>query len=92
MTGAWTLIALDIDPSVVRPGWIPLVITVLLAGVLVLLFRSMRRQFNRISVPPSEGARGRVSRAATLPADEDDTPVQGTSTPRGSGTDRPAKP
>jgi hypothetical protein len=45
---------LDIDPNVVRPGWTPLIITVLLAAVMVLLFLSMRRQFRKIHIPGDE--------------------------------------
>jgi hypothetical protein len=39
---------LDLDPNVIKPGWTPLLITVGLALVMVLLFRSMRRQFRRV--------------------------------------------
>jgi hypothetical protein len=51
---------LDIDPNVVKPGWTPLIITLLLAGAMVLLFRSMRRQFGKINVP--EGPSGAATR------------------------------
>jgi hypothetical protein len=40
----------DLDPSVVRPGWTPLIILILMAISLVFLYRSMRRQFRRIDV------------------------------------------
>jgi hypothetical protein len=39
---------LDLDPNVIKPGWTPLLVTVGLALVMVLLFRSMRRQFRRV--------------------------------------------
>jgi hypothetical protein len=42
------LVALDIDPSLVKPGWTPLVITILLGVAMVFLFLSMRRQFRKI--------------------------------------------
>ncbi len=42
---------LDLDPNIVKPGWTPLVITVVLGVALVLLYLSMRRQVRRISVP-----------------------------------------
>jgi len=45
------MMLLDIDPNVVKPGWTPLVITIVLALVMVLLFFSMRRQFRKINVP-----------------------------------------
>ena len=44
------LVALDLDPSIVKPGWTPLIITLLLAVALVFLFFSMRRQFRKIRV------------------------------------------
>ena len=42
------LALLDLDPNIVKPGWIPGVITLALAAVMVLLFFSLRRQFRRI--------------------------------------------
>ena len=42
------LALLDLDPNIVKPGWIPLLITIALAGVMVLLFFSLRKQFRRI--------------------------------------------
>ncbi|MBA3528463.1 MAG: hypothetical protein H0T91_03990 [Propionibacteriaceae bacterium] len=47
---------LDIDPNVVKPGWTPLIITIVLAAVMVLLFLSMRRQFRKINVPQDQAA------------------------------------
>jgi hypothetical protein len=44
------MILFDLDPNVVKPGWTPLIITVLIAAVLVLLYLSMRRQFRKIDV------------------------------------------
>ena len=42
------LALLDLDPNIVKPGWIPLLITIGLAAVMVLLFFSLRKQFRRI--------------------------------------------
>ena len=42
------LALLDLDPNIVKPGWIPLLITIALAAVMVLLFFSLRKQFRRI--------------------------------------------
>lgn len=42
------MILLELDPNVVKPGWTPLLITLGIALVMVLLFRSMRRQFRRV--------------------------------------------
>ena len=44
------LALLELDPNIVKPGWIPLLITIGLAAVMVLLFFSLRRQFRRIDV------------------------------------------
>ena len=45
------MILLEVDPDLVKPGWTPLIITVLLGIAVVLLFLSMRRQFRKISIP-----------------------------------------
>ena len=72
---------LEIDPNVVKPGWTPLIITLLLAGAMVLLFRSMRRQFGKINVP--EGPSGVATRDAGMaspePAESPDLPFPHTS-------------
>ena len=48
------LVALDVDPSTVRPGWIAFVVIGLLAIAMVFLFFSMRRQFRKINVGDAE--------------------------------------
>ena len=48
------LALLDLDPNIVKPGWIPLLITIGLAAVMVLLFFSLRKQFRRIDVSQSQ--------------------------------------
>lgn len=48
------MIFLDVDPSVVKPGWTPLIITILLAAAIALLMISMRRQIRKISAPRLE--------------------------------------
>lgn len=45
---------LEVDPSVVKPGWTPLIITILLAAAIALLMISMRRQIRKIRVPHRE--------------------------------------
>lgn len=42
---------LEVNPSTVKPGWTPLIITILLAAAIALLMISMRRQMRKISVP-----------------------------------------
>ncbi|WP_375423346.1 hypothetical protein [uncultured Friedmanniella sp.] len=58
---------LELDPNIVKPGWTPFLITIGLAAVMYLLFRSMRRQFRRTAAhygvlpqeqPPAVGAEG----------------------------------
>lgn len=45
------MILLEVDPNVVKPGWTPLIITILLAAAIVLLMISMRRQMRKVRVP-----------------------------------------
>jgi hypothetical protein len=45
------MILLEVDPDLVKPGWTPLIITLLLGVAVALLFISMRRQFRKISIP-----------------------------------------
>jgi len=42
---------LEIDPNLVKPGWTPLIILIILGVVMVFLYLSMRRQFRKINVP-----------------------------------------
>lgn len=42
---------LEVDPSTIKPGWTPLIITILLAAAIVLLMISMRRQIRKIRAP-----------------------------------------
>ena len=42
-------VLLDVDPSIVRPGWTALLVTVFIGAALVLLYFSLRRQVRRIS-------------------------------------------
>ena len=48
------MILLELDPNLVKPGWTPLIITLLLGVAVVLLFFSMRRQFRKISIPRAD--------------------------------------
>jgi hypothetical protein len=50
------MILLELDPDLVKPGWTPLIITLLLGVAVVLLFLSMRRQFRKISIPRADEA------------------------------------
>lgn len=45
------MMLLDIDPNLVKPGWTPLVILIVLALIMTLLFFSMMKQFRKINVP-----------------------------------------
>ena len=42
------MILLEVDPNVVKPGWTPLLVTLLLLGAMVFLYLSMRKQFRKI--------------------------------------------
>jgi hypothetical protein len=65
------LVALEVDPSVARPGWIAFVVILLLAIALVFLFFSMRRQFRKINVGDSQEP-SQPGTAATPGSDSDD--------------------
>ena len=45
------MILLEAEPSAVTPGWMPLLVTLLLAGAMVFLYFSMRKQFRKIRTP-----------------------------------------
>jgi hypothetical protein len=45
------MILLEADPTAVTPGWMPLLVTLLLAGAIVFLYFSMRKQFRKIRTP-----------------------------------------
>jgi protein-S-isoprenylcysteine O-methyltransferase Ste14 len=65
------LVALDVDPSTARPGWAAVVVVVLLAIALVFLYLSMRRQFRKINVGPSdERSASSMDASAPKPPDE----------------------
>jgi hypothetical protein len=68
-------ILLELDPNVVKPGWTPLLITVGLALAMVLLFRSMRRQFRRVDAnfpEPNLPAASQAGDSETLAAADPD--------------------
>ncbi|HEY6685724.1 MAG TPA: hypothetical protein VI094_05885 [Propionibacteriaceae bacterium] len=45
------MILLDVDPNIVKPGWTPFFVVLLLAVALVFLYLSMRKQFRKIRIP-----------------------------------------
>ena len=80
------MLLLELDPNVVKPGWIPLLITIGLALVMVLLFRSMRRHFRRVSefypeTPATLEAPDEVATDAPADRPAASTTTQGTTAP-----------
>ena len=67
------MMLLEVDPNLVRPGWTPLVVIVLLGVVLFFLGRSMIKQFGRIDVPEADGT-GAADESEAAPPDADTTP------------------
>lgn len=59
----------DVDPNVVRPGWTPLIITIVLAAAVALLARSMRKQFRKINVPYADEVRPQPRTTGSAPVD-----------------------
>ncbi|BAK37410.1 hypothetical protein MLP_43960 [Microlunatus phosphovorus NM-1] len=52
------IVLLGIDPNLVRPGWTPLLIIVVLGIALFFLGRSMLKQFRKIDVPADHTGEG----------------------------------
>jgi hypothetical protein len=48
------MILLEVDPNLVKPGWTALIVVILLSLAMVFLFFSMRRQFRKINIEPSD--------------------------------------
>ena len=78
------MILLEVDPDLVKPGWTPLIITVLLGIAVVLLYFSMRRQFRKISIPRE----GEVDDQTGPPANDSSTTTRDASA--GTTNDAPA--
>ena len=78
------MILLEVDPDLVKPGWTPLIITVLLGVAVVLLFFSMRRQFRKISIPRDDGVDDPAAPSADGP------PAATPDAPEATTTDAPA--
>ena len=64
------MMLLEVDPNLVRPGWTPLVVIVLLGIVLFFLGRSMMKQFRRIDVPADHERDSAVPGDAAAPGVE----------------------
>lgn len=76
------MILLKIDPNVVRPGWIALLIVIALAVVVGFLVWSMRRQVRRIQLP------GDTGHQTGEPASEQDTDQQTSTASSAADPDR----
>lgn len=61
------MILLDVDPSVVKPGWTAFVVVILLAIAMVFLYLSMRKQFRKIRMFEDEAADNAEDSAAEQP-------------------------
>ena len=48
------MILLEVDPNWVKPGWMLLLVILLLAGAMVFLYFSMRKQFRKIHTPEDD--------------------------------------
>ncbi len=71
-------VLLELDPNIVKPGWTPLLITIGIALVMVLLFRSMRAQFRRVddNFPEPEAPVGADPEQEAGDSDERPAPEQ----------------
>ena len=66
------MILLEVDPSVVKPGWMPLLITLLLLGAMVFLYLSMRKQFRKIRIPEDDESDNAEDSASERPPSTQD--------------------
>lgn len=66
---------LEVNPSVVRPGWTPLIITILLGAAIAVLMWSMRRQMRKIQVPRRDEL-GDAEQGGQAPAPENPKPSE----------------
>jgi hypothetical protein len=71
------MILLDVDPSVVKPGWTAFIVVMLLAVALVFLYLSMRKQFRKIQIPKDEPSAGDTSDGTEEPASRQPPHTQG---------------
>ena len=70
------MILLELDPDVVKPGWTPLIVTLLLGIAVVLLFFSMRRQIRKISIPREDEDEGSTPPPAKDAPTREDPPTE----------------
>jgi hypothetical protein len=64
----------EIDPNSVRPGWVALLIVLVLGGATVFLWRNMGKQLKRIDFDPDAGARDRAP--SDVPPAAEKSPAQ----------------
>lgn len=80
------MVLFDLDPETVKAGWMPLLIVVALGVVVVFLWRNMRHNISKITVPTAaEVAERRAAGTATptegaAPATRTVNPASGSST------------
>ncbi len=67
------MIALELDPNTVRPGWTALIVVIVLALIMVGLFVSMMRQMKKIKVEPTEVEPSEPAADPDPPQDSDAT-------------------
>ena len=70
----------EIDPNSVKPGWVALLIVLVLGGATVLLWRNMGKQLKRIDFDPDAGARDRAP-SDVPPATDNSAPPAGAAEP-----------
>ncbi|SDS25035.1 hypothetical protein [Microlunatus soli] len=85
------MIFLEVDPNVVKPGWTPLIITILLAAAIALLMLSMRRQMRKVRVPHRDEVGGAEAVGPTPAADRPSEEPRTTEDP-GAAADAPDQP
>jgi hypothetical protein len=78
----------EIDPNSVRPGWVALLIVLVLGGATVFLWRNMGKQLKRIDFDPDAGARDRAP--SDVPPTTDSSARAGAAEPTATTEVKPA--
>jgi hypothetical protein len=80
----------EIDPNSVRPGWVALLIVLVLGGATVFLWRNMGKQLKRIDFDPDAGARDRAPSDVPPPAAEKSPAQPGAAEPTTTEAEPPS--
>ncbi|GAA0622612.1 hypothetical protein HPO96_28200 [Kribbella sandramycini] len=91
MTATTYLVTAEIDPNVVKPGWVALLIVLGLGVATFLLWRNMGKQLKKIDFDDAEGGRAASSGPATSASSAAPDAAEATPTAPGAPTQSDSK-